>query len=62
MGHSAARLVDHVISAVRVQAHERGRLERLCRYVTRPALADARIELDGNGQVRLRLKFNRHAR
>lgn len=43
-------------AAVRVPAHERGRLERLCRYITRPALAEERIELDSNGQVRLRLK------
>ncbi|MEZ5659387.1 MAG: transposase [Burkholderiaceae bacterium] len=43
-------------AAVRVKAHERGRLEKLCRYITRPALAEERIEMDSQGQVRLRLK------
>ncbi|MEZ5659379.1 MAG: transposase [Burkholderiaceae bacterium] len=43
-------------AAVRVKAHVRGRLEKLCRYVTRPALAEERIEMDSQGQVRLRLK------
>jgi hypothetical protein len=27
-------------AAVRVEAHERKRLEQLCRYITRPALSD----------------------
>ncbi|MEZ5741427.1 MAG: transposase [Burkholderiaceae bacterium] len=43
-------------AAVRVRAHERGRLEKLCRSITRPAISDERIELDETGQVRLRLK------
>ena len=30
-------------AAVRIEAHERKRLERLCRYITRPALPDERI-------------------
>jgi len=29
-------------AAVRIEAHERKRLERLCRYITRPALSDER--------------------
>lgn len=43
-------------AAVWVRAHERGRLEKLCRYITRPAISDERIKLDETGQVRLRLK------
>jgi len=35
-------------AAVRVEAHDRKRLERLCRYITRPALSDERVQI---GQV-----------
>jgi hypothetical protein len=31
-------------AAVRVEAHDRKRLERLCRYITRPALSEERIQ------------------
>jgi len=37
-------------AAVRCAAHERERLERLCRYITRPALSDERVQLDGAGR------------
>ena len=43
-------------AAVRVDAHERKRLEQLCRYITRPALSEERIQLDAAGQVQLKLK------
>ena len=43
-------------AAVRVEAHERKRLEQLCRYITRPALADERVQLNDAGQVELKLK------
>jgi hypothetical protein len=43
-------------AAVRVDAHERKRLEQLCRYITRPALADQRVQLNAAGQVELKLK------
>ena len=43
-------------AAVRVEAHERKRLEQLCRYITRPALADERVQLNAAGQVQLKLK------
>jgi hypothetical protein len=43
-------------AAVRVEAHDRKRLERLCRYITRPALSDERVQLNAAGQVELRLK------
>ena len=35
---------------------ERERLERLCRYITRPALSDERIQVNAAGQVELELK------
>jgi len=38
-------------AAVRVEAHERKRLEQLCRYITRPALADERVQLNPWGQT-----------
>ena len=43
-------------AAVRVEAHDRKRLERFCRYVTRPALSEERIQVNAAGQVQLELK------
>jgi len=43
-------------AAVRVEAHERRRLEQLCRTITRPALSDERVQLNAAGQVELKLK------
>jgi hypothetical protein len=41
---------------VRCATHQRKRLERLCRYITRPAIANERLERDGAGNVVLELK------
>ena len=38
-------------AAVRVEEHDRKRLEQLCRYIMRPALSDERIQLNAAGQV-----------
>ena len=43
-------------AAVRVEAHDRKRLEQLCRYFTRAALSDQRVHLNAAGQVELKLK------
>ena len=43
-------------AAVRVEDHDRKRLEQLCRYITRPALSDERVQLNAAGQVELKLK------
>ena len=43
-------------AAVRVEAHDRKRLEQLGRYITRPALSDERVQLNAAGQVELKLK------
>jgi hypothetical protein len=43
-------------AAVRIEANERRRLERLCRTITRPALSDERIRVNAAGQVELELK------
>jgi len=41
---------------VRCDAHERQRLERLCRDITRPALANERVQCNSAGQAALKLK------
>ncbi len=41
-------------AAVRVEAHDRRRLEQLCRYITRPALSDERVQVNAAGQVELK--------
>lgn len=43
-------------AAVRVEAHDRKRLEQLCRYITWPVLSDERVQLNAAGQVELKLK------
>ena len=37
-------------AAVRVEAHDRKRLEQLCRYITCPALSDERVQLNALGR------------
>ena len=39
-----------------IQPHQREKLERLCRYVSRPPLAAERLALTSSGQVRYTLK------
>ncbi len=41
---------------VRVAARDRGRLERLARYLVRPAISDARLALTEDGRIALELK------
>ena len=41
---------------VRLASNQRHKLEHLCRYITRPALANERLALNRAGQVVLRLK------
>ena len=43
-------------AGVATKANERTRLERLCRYITRPAISMKRLSLTRNGQVRYELK------
>ncbi|MDP1962498.1 MAG: transposase, partial [Reyranella sp.] len=45
-----------LLAAVRVEANDRNRLEQLCRYITRPALSDERVQLNAAGQIELKLK------
>lgn len=41
-------------AAVRVEAHDRKRLQQLCRCITRSALSDERIMLNAAGRVGLK--------
>ncbi len=43
-------------AGVAAARHERQKLERLCRYITRPAIAERRLSLTPAGDVRYRLK------
>jgi len=43
-------------AAVRCAADDRPALEQLCRYITRPALANERVQTNAAGQVVLKLK------
>ena len=43
-------------AGVRCAAHQRQELERLCRYITRPAIASERLKRNQAGQVVLQLK------
>lgn len=43
-------------AGVAAKAHQRKKLERLCRYIARPAIAEKRLSLTSNGKVRYELK------
>ena len=43
-------------AGVAAEAHERQKLERLCRYITRPAVSEKRQSLTSGGNVRYQLK------
>jgi hypothetical protein len=42
-------------AGVATKANERTKLERLCRYITRPAVSTKRLTLTRNGQLRYEL-------
>jgi hypothetical protein len=43
-------------AGVAARADERDKLERLCRYISRPAVSQARLSLTAGGNVRYQLK------
>ena len=43
-------------AGVMARANERQKLERLCRYISRPAVSEKRLSLTANGQVRYDVK------
>ena len=47
-------------AGVASEAHEHEKLERLCRYITRPAVATERLSLTAQGNIRYRLVAPAH--
>ena len=43
-------------AGVAARSDERKKLERLCRYVSRPAVSEKRLSLTSNGNIRYQLK------
>jgi hypothetical protein len=43
-------------AGVAAKAHQRKKLERLCRYIARPAVSEKRLSLTAHGKVRYELK------
>ena len=43
-------------AGVAAKAHQRQKLERLCRYISRPAVSEKRLSLTPNGNIRYQLK------
>lgn len=43
-------------AGVAARVHERQKLERLCRYISRPAVSEKRLSLTPNGNIRYQLK------
>jgi hypothetical protein len=43
-------------AGVAAEAHESGKLEKLCRYITRPAISERRLSISPQGKVRYELK------
>ena len=43
-------------AGVAAKANERKKLERLCRYISRPAVSEKRLSLTPNGNIRYQLK------
>ena len=59
-GNSRTRLATEagfsLHAGVAARADQRDKLERLCRYISRPAVSERRLSLTANGQVRYQLK------
>ena len=57
LGHSITyRIAAGPHAGVAARTHEREKLERLCRYIARPAVSEKRLSLLSNGHVRYELK------
>ena len=48
--------IEYSLQLSEVQSNQRKKLERLCRYITRPAIAERRLSLANNGNVVIALK------
>lgn len=57
VGGTVGRVAGFSLHAgVAAKAHERQKHERLCRYISRPAVSEKRLSLTPNGNVRYQLK------
>ena len=50
------KTVKDIRRKTRRKSHQRKKLESLCRYITRPAIAERRLSLANNGNVVIALK------
>ncbi|UNB75899.1 transposase [Escherichia coli] len=50
------RRTSHCMPAWRPKHHESHKLEKLCRYITRPAISEKRLSIALQGRVRYQLK------
>jgi len=56
-GDSVGKVAGFSLHAgVAARAHERQKIERLCRYISRPAVSEKRLSLTPNGNIRYQLK------
>ena len=54
---SGAKVAGFSLHAgVAAKAYQRKKLERLCRYISRPAVSEQRLSLTSNGNIRYQLK------
>jgi ribosomal protein S27E len=57
---AGSRVANHagfsLHAGVMAESHQQDKLERLCRYISRPAISEKRLALTTNGQVRYELK------
>ncbi len=56
VGSRAGQKLFSLHASIDIEPHQRVRLERLCRYVSRPPVAEERLALTASGQVRYTLK------
>ena len=57
LAHTVGKAAGFSLHAgVATRAHERDKLERLCRYIARPAVSTQRLALTRHGKVRYQLK------
>ena len=56
-GNTVAKVAGFSLHAgVAAKAYQRKKLERLCRYISRPAVSEQRLSLTSNGNIRYQLK------
>jgi len=56
-GNTVAKVAGFSLHiGVAAKAYQRKKLERLCRYISRPAVSEQRLSLTSNGNIRYQLK------